>query len=290
LHSQVSHINGRIEKLYVNFTGETVRQGQVIASVYSPDLLNAQQELLEAAKLQSSQPALLAAAREKLRLWKLTGSQIAAIEQAGTASPLVEIVAATGGIVTAKKVEQGDYVNPGTVLYDLTDLSSVWAVFDAYEMDLPYLKIGDGVQYTLQALPGKTCSGKISFIDPVLDKATRTAKIRVETANPGLQLKPEMYADAVVKASPRQQADEIVIPKTAVLWTGKRSIVYLKQPDSDVPVFKLREIELGASLGDACVVLSGIDEGDEIVTGGAFTIDAGAQLEGKRSMMNPPGQ
>jgi Cu(I)/Ag(I) efflux system membrane fusion protein len=289
-HSQVSHLSGRIEKLYINFTGETIRQGQVIAGIYSPDLLNAQQELLEAKKLQSSQPTLLAAAREKLRLWKMTDQQIAAIEQAGNTSPLVEIVATTGGVVLAKKVEQGDYVSTGTVLFDMADLSSVWAIFDVYEMDLPYLKIGDTVEYTLQALPGKTYSGKISFIDPVLDKTTRTAKIRVETPNPGLQLKPEMYANAVVKASLRPQTGEtssaIVIPKTAVLWTGKRSIVYVKQPDSNMPAFKLREIELGSSLGDAYVVLSGIEDGDEIVTNGAFTIDASAQLEGKSSMMN----
>ncbi|MDR0866122.1 MAG: efflux RND transporter periplasmic adaptor subunit [Candidatus Symbiothrix sp.] len=286
-HSQVSHLNGRIEKLYVNSTGETIRQGQVIAGIYSPDLLNAQQELLEAKKLQSSQPALLEAAREKLRLWKLTDRQIDAIEQAGSPSPLVEIVATTSGIVTAKKVEQGDYVSTGSVLFDLTDLSSVWAVFDAYETDLPYLRLGDKLVYTLQALPGKTYSGKISFIDPVLDRTSRTAKVRVETPNPGLHLKPEMYADAMVKASLQQQAGKsIVIPKTAVLWTGKRSIVYVKQPHSDNPVFKLREIELGSSLGNAYVVLSGISEGDEIVTAGAFTIDASAQLEGKRSMMN----
>ncbi|GHT04017.1 hypothetical protein FACS189423_06070 [Bacteroidia bacterium] len=286
LRSLVSHVSGRIEKLSVNFTGETIRKGQVIATVYSPDLLNAQQELLEAAKIQSVQPALLAAAREKLRLWKLTDQQIAAIEQSGTPSPLTDIVAGTSGIVTAKKVEQGDYVNPGSVLFDLADLSSVWAVFDAYEVDLPYLKNGDKVEYTLQAIPGKTVVGKIAFIDPILDRTTRTAKVRVETVNPGLQLKPEMYANAIVQASLKQNAGAIIIPKTAVLWTGKRSIVYVKQADSEMPVFKLREIELGPSLGDAYVVISGISDGEEIVTNGAFSIDASAQLEGKRSMMN----
>jgi Cu(I)/Ag(I) efflux system membrane fusion protein len=286
LHSLVSQVAGRIEKLSVNFTGETIRKGQIVAGIYSSDLQNAQQELLEAVKLQSSQPALLAAAREKLHRWKLTEQQIASIEQSGVVSPVVDLVATTGGIVTAKKVEQGDYVNPGSVLFDLADLSSVWAVFDAYEADLPYLKKEDPVSYTLPALPGQPFSGKIAFIDPVLDKTTRTAKVRVETANPALQLKPEMYANAVVRASLKQQAASIVIPKTAILWTGKRSIVYVKKPDSDNPVFQLREIELGPSLGDSYVVLSGINEGEEIVSNGAFSIDASAQLEGKRSMMN----
>jgi Cu(I)/Ag(I) efflux system membrane fusion protein len=290
--SQVSHVNGRIEKLFVNFTGETIREGQILASVYSPDLQNAQQELLEAVKIQSSQTSqtsqmsLLAAAREKLRQWKLTDKQIADIESSGKVSPLIDIVANTSGIVAAKKVEQGDYVSQGSVLFDLTDFSSVWAMFDAYEADLPYLKIGDKVEYKLQALPDKTFSGRISFIDPILDKTSRTAKVRVETANPGLQLKPEMYADALIQTSLKQHNNEIVIPKSAVLWTGKRSVVYVKQADSEMPAFKLREIDLGPSLGDSYVVLSGITDGEEIVTSGAFTVDASAQLEGKPSMMN----
>jgi Cu(I)/Ag(I) efflux system membrane fusion protein len=284
--SQTSHINGRIEKLAVNFTGETIRQGQVIASVYSPELLNAQQELLEAVKIAEVQPVLLNAAREKLRLWKLTESQISEIEKSGNTSALVDIVANTGGIVVTKKVAQGDYVAQGTVLFDLIDLSSVWAMFDAYEADLPYLKTGDNVEYTLQALPGKSFSGKITFIDPVLDKTTRTAKVRVETVNAGLQLKPEMYANATIRTSLKQHTDGIVIPQTAVLWTGKRSIVYVKQPDNDAAIFKLREVELGPSLGGSYVILSGIAEGEEIVTNGVFSIDASTQLEGKRSMMN----
>jgi Cu(I)/Ag(I) efflux system membrane fusion protein len=284
--SQTSHISGRIEKLFVNFTGETVKQGQVIASIYSPELLNAQQELLEAVKIAGTQPAILDAAREKLRLWKLTETQIAEIEQSGNTSALIDVVANTGGVVVSKKVEQGDYVSQGTVLFGLINLSSVWAMFDAYESDLPYLKIGDKVEYTVQAIPDKSFSGKITFINPVLDKTTRTAKIRVETLNPDLQLKPEMYANASVNASPKQYSDRILIPKTAILWTGKRSIVYVKRQDSEIPTFKLREVELGASLGDAYVILSGVAEGEEIVTNGVFAIDASMQLEGKRSMMN----
>lgn len=284
--SQTSHVNGRIEKLFINFTGESVRQGQTIATIYSPELLSAQQELLEAAKMQSVQPALIQAAREKLRLWKLTDEQIARIEQSGNVSALVEIKANTGGIVVSKKVNQGDYINQGSVLFDIANLSQVWAMFDAYEVDLPFLKVGDKIDFTLQAVPGKTFSGRISFIDPILDRTTRTAKIRVETANSGMQLKPEMYANAIIKAPLKQFNNEIVIPKSSVLWTGKRSIVYVKQPNTQSPAFMLHEIELGPSLGDSYVVLSGVNEGDEIVTNGAFTIDASAQLEGKRSMMN----
>ncbi|WP_129593689.1 efflux RND transporter periplasmic adaptor subunit [Seramator thermalis] len=284
--SQTSHVSGRIEKLFVSFTGESVHRGQPIATIYSPELLNAQQELIEAVKMQELQPALLQAVREKLRLWKLTDEQIARIEQSGEVSPLIDVAATTSGIVISKNVNQGDYVNTGTVLFDVANLSQVWAVFDAYESDLPFLKVGDWLAYTLQSLPGKTFSGRISFINPILDPSTRTAKVRVETANPRMELKPEMYANALIDAPLKQYNNEVVIPKSAILWTGKRSIVYVKQPDTETPAFMLREVELGPSLGDAYVVLSGIDEGDEIVTNGAFTIDASAQLAGKRSMMN----
>ncbi|MDR1557424.1 MAG: efflux RND transporter periplasmic adaptor subunit, partial [Tannerellaceae bacterium] len=274
----------RIEELFVSFTGETIRQGQKIATLYSPELLNAQQELLEAAKIRSA--PLLDAAREKLRLLKLTDTQIAAIEQSGQTAPLIDIVANTEGVVTARKVAQGDYVNPGSVLFELTDLSTVWAMFEAYEADLPYLKTGDVVTYTLQALPGKRYTGRIAFIDPLLNKTTRTAKVRVETANTHRLLKPEMYARGIVEASPGGYENSLVVPKTAVLWTGRRSIVYVKQPDTPTPIFALREIELGPSLGDDYIVLSGIGEGEEIVSSGTFAVDASAQLEGKRSMMN----
>lgn len=284
--SQTSHVNGRIEKLMVTFTGESVRQGQTIATIYSPELLSAQQELLEALKMQDIQPTLLRAVREKLSLWKLSDEQIAAIERSGEVSPLIDIKANTGGIVVSKNVNQGDYVNTGTILFDIADLSRVWAVFDAYESDLPFLKVGDKLEYSLQSLPGKTFSGKISFINPILDPTTRTAKIRVETTNPRMELMPGMYANALANAPLKQYNNEIVIPKSAVLWTGKRSIVYMKQPGTETPAYLLREVELGPSLGDTYVVLSGIDDGNEIVTNGVFTIDASAQLAGKRSMMN----
>ncbi|HZH73619.1 MAG TPA: efflux RND transporter periplasmic adaptor subunit, partial [Mariniphaga sp.] len=181
---------------------------------------------------------------------------------------------------------QGDYISPGTVLFDIANLSKVWAVFDAYESDLPFLKKGDNLEYTLQSQPGKTITGTISFINPILDPVTRTAKIRVETSNPRGELMPEMYASAIVNAQLNEYNNELVIPKSAILWTGKRSIVYVKQQHTETPAFMLRKVELGPSLGDSYVILSGINDGDEIVTNGAYVIDASAQLSGKQSMMN----
>ena len=287
LQSLVSYLPGRIEKLYVNFTGETVRKGQVLASIYSPDLVTAQQELLETAATKKSQPVLYEAAREKLLQWKLTESQVAGIENSGKIKPSFEVYANASGIVTARRVNTGDFISPGTVLFQVADLSRVWVLFDAYESDLPYLSPGQKVSFSIQSMPGLNFSGTISFIDPVIDPVTRVAKTRVEIGNQGMKLKPEMFATGNVSATLNQFRDKLVIPRSAVLWTGKRSIVYVKQPGSDEPVFKIREIELGPMLGNSYVVESGLMDGEEIVTQGAFSVDASAQLEGKPSMMNP---
>ncbi|MGG5506691.1 MULTISPECIES: efflux RND transporter periplasmic adaptor subunit [unclassified Myroides] len=285
--SQTSHVNGRIEQLFINFTGESVKQGQLIATIYSPDLLNAQQELLEAQKLTDFQPMLLDAAKEKLRLWKMSDAQINKVLSTGKASPYVSITANTSGIVTAKNVNQGDYINQGSVLYSISNMTKLWAVFEAYEADLPFIKEGNTLEYTLQSIPGKVYKGKVSFINPIIDATSRTAKIRVEADNTDQALKPEMYATATIKAAIRStDSHQLTIPKSAVLWTGKRSVIYVKQPNTSTPAFKMREIVLGPSLGENYVVTSGLQEGEEIVTRGVFTVDSSAQLEGKPSMMN----
>lgn len=284
LQSQTAYVGGRIERLDIEFTGETVRAGQTLATLYSPELFTAQQELLEAVRMQ--QPALVQAAREKLRLWNLTDAQIDAIQYSGQVSPMVEIKSNTNGIVIAKRVNRGDYVSQGSILFDIANLSRVWAMFDAFEVDLPFLAKGDRVEFTLSAFPGKTYSGRISFIDPILNATTRTARVRVDVANPTLEMKPEMYATAQVAAPLKGYKDRIVVPQTAVLWTGKRAVVYVRLPDTDTPTFRMREVTLGPALGGAYVVLDGLSDGEEIVTNGVFSIDASAQLEGKRSMMN----
>jgi Cu(I)/Ag(I) efflux system membrane fusion protein len=289
LQSQVAQISGRIEKLTVNFTGEAVRKGQRLALIYSPELVTAQQELLEAAKTKQSQPEIYQAAKEKLRQWKLTESQIEAIENSGTVQNDIEVVSNTNGIVIARRVNIGDYISQGTVLFDVADLSQIWVMFDAYESDLPFLETGDKLTFTVQALPGINFTGNIGFIDPVIDPVTRVAKVRVEINNESGRLKPEMFATGIVKANLSEYRNKMIISRSAVLWTGKRSIVYVKQPGTDEPVFKIREIELGPRLGNSYVVLSGLNEGEEIVTQGTFSVDASAQLAGKPSMMNPEG-
>jgi len=286
--SQVAHIPGRIERLSVNFTGESVTKGQVLAEIYSPELITAQQELLETVKTKQLQPELYEASKEKLRQWKLTDDQIAKIESSGVVQINFEVVSNTAGAVTARRVNTGDHVSQGTVLFDIADLSKVWIMFDAYESDLQFLHIGEKLSFTLQALPGVDFAGNIIFIDPVIDPVTRVAKVRVETGNQSGKLKPEMFATGIVSTTLNEYRDNMVIPKTAVLWTGKRSVVYVKQP-GDEPIFKLREIGLGPMLGESYVITDGLIEGEEIVTSGTFSVDAAAQLEGKPSMMNPRG-
>jgi len=289
LQTQAAHVPGRIEDLRVNVTGEQVKRGQLLAKIYSPELVTAQKELLEALTLKDKYPSLLDAAREKLRNWKLSDKQIDELEQSGKVLSAFPIYANTSGIVTALKVNVGDYVSRGTVLFEVADLSTIWALFDAYESDIPWIKKGQTVEFTAQALPGETFSGKVSFIDPVVDAATRVARVRVEVKNPGLELKPEMFINGALHASNQSKTDELIIPQSAVLWTGTRSVVYVKMPDTQQPTFTMRQVTLGSALQSGWVVKDGLSEGEEIVTNGAFSVDAAAQLAGKPSMMNSEG-
>lgn len=289
LQSQVSHIPGRIEKLYVNFTGENVKAGQPLAEIYSPDLVTAEQELLQTVETKKIQPELYEASRERLRQWKLSDAQINEIESSGSVISNFKILSNTSGTVTSRLVNSGDHVAQGTILFTVADLSKVWILFDAYESDLLFLVKGKPVTFTLQSFPGKEYKGVISFIDPVVDPVTRVTRVRVEYNNHNGELKPEMFATGIVSGNLPGFNNSISIPSSAILWTGKRSIVYVKQPGVTDNVFKMREITLGPALGDSYVVADGLSEGEEIVTNGTFSIDASAQLEGKQSMMNPAG-
>jgi membrane fusion protein, copper/silver efflux system len=288
LQSQVAHVPGRIDRLNVNFTGEQVKQGQVLAEIYSPELITARQELLQTLETRQLQPELYEASRERLSQWKLTDEQIDEIEDTEKIMSNIKVYSGTSGTVISRNVNSGDYVSQGAVLYEIADLSKVWVLFDAYESDLPFLERGTEVRFTLQALPGKEYSGKISFIDPVVDPVTRVASVRVDVQNKTGVLKPGMFVTGIVSSELDSFGNEIVIPHSAVLWTGKRSIVYVKEPGDEM-IFKMREIELGPELGDSYVVTEGLSEGEVIVTNGTFSVDASAQLEGKPSMMNPSG-
>lgn len=278
---------GRIEKLFVNFEGQEVRKGEKLATVYSPELVTAQRELLEAKKMATISPQLYEAAKEKLRLWKISDRQIDQIEASGQVTTTLDVFAETGGVVTKRQVALGDYVSTGSVLMEIANLSSVWVVLDAYESDMPWIKNGSALSFTTPALPGSSFNATIQYVNPVLNPETRSVDVRAVVPNSGNQLKPEMLVNATLQTKLKTTEKGLVVPASAVLWTGKRSVVYVKQSGTP-PAFERRAVTLGARMKDLYLVESGLDEGEEVVSNGAFAVDASAQLSGNYSMMSAP--
>jgi membrane fusion protein, copper/silver efflux system len=284
-----ARFGGRIEKLFINFTGQNVQKGEKLATIYSPGLVTAQRELLEAIAFKENRPSLYTAAKVKLKLWDLTDKQISSIEENGDPLVYFDILSPITGTVTMRHVAIGDYVKEGTALFKVVNLSNVWVMFDAYESDLPWIKTGDKVDFTIQALPGNSFTSKVTFIDPFINSKTRVARVRVEIPNQKLILKPEMFVAGLLESGIAKSSNEILVPKSSVLWTGKRAIVYVKVPDQKNPSFLYREVILGPEAGEFFVIAQGLLEGEEIASNGTFKIDAAAQLQGLPSMMNPDG-
>jgi Cu(I)/Ag(I) efflux system membrane fusion protein len=282
-----SKFPGRIEKLYINFEGQEVRKGEKLATIYSPELVTAQRELLEAKKIASLSPQLYEAAKEKLRFWKISDRQIEQIEASGNVMTNLDVYAEASGVVTKRQVSLGDYVSTGSVMMEIANLSSVWVVLDAYESDMPWIKNGSTLSFTTPSLPGKEFKATIQYINPVLNPETRSVDVRAVVPNTANQLKPEMLVNATLQTKLDTKAKGLVIPATAVLWTGKRSVVYVKQPGT-TPAFERREITLGARMKDLYIVEKGLDESEEVVSNGVFAVDASAQLSGNYSMMSAP--
>jgi Cu(I)/Ag(I) efflux system membrane fusion protein len=281
---QVSYFAGRIERLYVNATGEGVKKGQLLAQVYAPDLYAAQQELITASQMKEQQPALYQAVRKKLRLWKISDAQIARIEKSGEVQAAFPVYANVTGTLTQKLVEQGDYVAQGEPLFKIANLNTVWANFDVYEHQISQLAPGQSIRVQAASYPDKSFEAKVDFIDPLLNADTRTLNLRVVLDNTEGLFKPGMFVTAELEQASNATA-QLQIPASAVLWTGERSVVYLKvQPDA--PIFEMQEVQLGTKIGDTYTLLDGLQAGDELVTHGTFTLDAAAQLQAKPSMMN----
>jgi Cu(I)/Ag(I) efflux system membrane fusion protein len=182
------------------------------------------------------------------------------------------------------------YVTTGTTMYSLADLSTVWVELEAYESDLAWIREGQDVAFTTEAHPGETFHGKVSFVDPVVDPATRTVKVRVEAGNGDGKLKPQMFVRALAHADAGHGGRApLVIPKTAPLLTGTRAVVYVEVPGADSPTYEGREVVLGSRAGDYYVVREGLSEGELVVTEGNFKIDSALQIRAKPSMMSPEG-
>lgn len=287
--SIVSHIPGRIEKLYISFTGERVSKGQKIATIYSPNLITAQKELIEANKVKNVQPTLFEATKNKLKYWKVTDKQIDEIIAENKVKEYFNIYADHSGVVTKRMVSVGDHLMEGGVLFEIQNLNKLWVVFDVYETDLLRIKKGDVVKFTTPSVPNKEFTARISFIDPVINPKTRAGSARVEITNTNHQLMPEMFVNGelTLKDAEISNSNQILtVPKTAVLWTGERSVVYVKLPDTEIPSYEYREVSIGESVGENFVVLAGLKLGEEVVINGAFVIDASAQLNNQASMMN----
>ncbi|NDY42622.1 efflux RND transporter periplasmic adaptor subunit [Dissulfurirhabdus thermomarina] len=299
-----SWVAGRIDRLYVDFTGTTVQRGQPMVGLYSPELLSAQEELLQAletyrstppgrnARLREDARRNLEAVREKLRLWGLTPGQVREIERRGAASDHVTILAPLGGVVIHKNAVEGLYVKTGTPIYTIADLSRVWIRLDAYEKDLAWVHLGQDVEFRVEARPGERFHGTVTFVDPYLDEQTRTVRLRVEAPNPGGRLRPGMLVHAVVRARlpgpGAGAAPPVVIPASAPLLTGKRAVVYVAVPGRP-GVFEGREVVLGPRAGEFYVVREGLHPGERVVTNGNFKIDSALQIQARPSMMNPEG-
>lgn len=283
--SIVTHISGRIEKLFISFTGERIYKGKKIASIYSPKLITAQRELLEASKVKDVNPRLFEATVNKLKFWKISESQIQSILNSNRVIESFNIYAGFSGVVLNKKVSVGDYLNEGEVLFDIQNLNQLWVVLDVYESELASVKVGDKISFTTTSIPNKVYTSVLNFVDPVINPNTRTATARASINNISNDLKPEMFVEAnlIGKVSNQQK---VTIPRSAVLWTGERSVVYVKLPDLKAPSFEFREIVIGKSVGKEYQILSGLKYGEEIVVNGAFVIDASAQLNNQASMMN----
>ena len=293
-----SDVAGRVEDLAVAVVGQTVRRGQRYATLYAPELVAAQRELVAATRLGAGNPQLVEALRTRLRSLRVPAELIAEVERTGEPRERIPLYAGAGGTVLAKLVEVGDYVAAGAPLFRLNDLGRVAAEFEAFERDLAHVALGDRIAFTTPAAPGETFSARVSFVDPVIDPTTRTATVRAEVPNPRGRLKPGMLVTGTLAATPAAAPDDdeaagggepggpVVVPATAVLWTGERSVVYVERPDAPVPSYEFREVTTAGRAGDDYVVNEGLRAGERVVTRGAFSIDAAAQLNNQYSMMN----
>jgi Cu(I)/Ag(I) efflux system membrane fusion protein/cobalt-zinc-cadmium efflux system membrane fusion protein len=289
-------VNGWVERLYVNATGDAVRKGQALLSIYSPELVSSQDEYLLALrnlKAMKSSPVkdmvegakrLAEASRRRLQFFDISPAQIADLEQTGKMKKNLTLVSPVNGIVMKRMVAQGAYVQAGMPLLEVADLSTIWVDADIYQYELPWIKVGQPVTMTLDYMPGETFQGKIDYIYPYLKEATRTAKVRLRFPNPNLKLKPEMFASIKIKSLGTKQA--VVVPMEAVLDTGLKQHVFIALGQGR---FEPREVKLGvfSDENNYREVLSGLTGGEEVVTSAQFLLDSESRFREAIQLMMP---
>ena len=297
--TKLSHIHtkfsGYIKEVFADYEGKQVQKGQPLFTVYSPELVSTQEEYLlalEAEKelkgnkfpeIDKSQSALLEAARRRLELWDVTPEQIDKLKETKQITKELTIYSPVSGVITKREAFEGTEIKPETTLYDIVDLSRVWVFVEVYEVDLSLVMVGQTATVNFQDENTKPLTGKITFISPVIDPMTRTAKVRLEVNNSGYKLKPDMYVNAVILSDVGKQ---IVVPTRAVIDSGERKVVFVKTGKGQ---FTPKEVELGPEANDERVIYSGIDEGDEVVTDGNFLLDSESNLETALQQMKPTG-
>ena len=278
-------ISGWIEELYVDFTGQFVRKGEPLLTIYSPELVSTQEEYLLALKAKqdwSKSPfsevaeggTLLAeSARRRLKLWDISDAQIKALEESREPQKTLTLYSPFTGHVLEKMVNKGRFVDAGMALYKIADLSVVWLIADIYESELPAIRVGQQAAIQMSYYPGETFTGKAIYIYPYMDAQTRTAKVRYEFANPHGKLKPEMFANVEITV---RLGDKLAVPEGAVIDTGVRKVVIV---DRGSGYFEPREVRLGARAGDVFEVLEGLKAGERVVTSANFLIDSESKLK-----------
>ena len=279
-------VAGRIDRLHVNSVGAYVSKGKPIAEIYSPDLVAAQQEYLLAQRsreqlkhstihsISQGGEGLVESSRQRLKLMGVKDEQLAGLEKAGRPNIRLPIYTPLSGVVIEKLVQEGQYVNLGDPLFSIADLSRIWVEVEVYENEFSFVKIGQRVEIVSQSYPGKPFSGRVSFIYPFLDPKTRTVKVRVDMANPGLKLKPEMFVNASIKVP---LGTALAVPASAVVDTGKRQVVWVEMKPG---MFEPRDVQLGARVGDKVQILSGVKRGEKVASSGGYLIDSESQLKG----------
>jgi Cu(I)/Ag(I) efflux system membrane fusion protein len=277
-----TRFSGWIEDLRVSQTGQPVRRGEVVATVYSPDLLAAQQEYLNAVRWQGGEArsadsekltnTLAADARRRLELLGISDQDIAAVAKSGKPLRAMSIRSPVAGFVTEKNALQGQFVTPDTTLFTVADLSTVWVVADVYEYEVARVRVGQTAQLKLAAYPGEVFKGRVEFIYPTLDPQTRTLKVRIAFKNPGMKLRPGMYGDVFLDLG---ASEGVVVPSDAVVNTGDAQYVFVVLGEGR---FAPRPVQVGARGDGKVAVLSGVRAGDEVVTTANFLVDSESRM------------
>jgi Cu(I)/Ag(I) efflux system membrane fusion protein len=282
-----ARFNGRIEKLFVNKTGDFIKKGEALFEVYSPELVQVQNDYLLSLNNDGdnntmaggNKNSLLNSAKKKLMIFGLTEEQIGQLEKSKEVNQTITYYSPFSGTVLEKKVQEGIYVNEGTALFEVTDLSTLWNVAEVYESDISAIGVGGRIKLSIGSYPGEMFEGRVSFIYPVINPQTRTIKIRSVIPNVKNKLKPNMYGESYFVGGSKSG---ILVPLESVLLTGKRNLVYVKVSAGH---FEAREVQIGGKIGDKYEIVKGLMAGEEIAVSGGYLIDSESQLRGSNTSM-----